>query len=153
MFRNILNTFGTKGITAVINLAIAIILSQVLGASGKGEQGLIVTTIAFMLVFANLIGGATLVYFTPRLSHSALILPSYLWSVLTAFISYILLQTFPIIDTAADYSRLCHFPAFVADINTQFTIIGEGENHYQQYGKYFNSHIDCHWYHCSVFWI
>ncbi len=98
MFRNILNTFGTKGFTAVINLAIAIILSQVLGASGKGEQGLIITTIAFILVFANLIGGATLVYFTPRMPYSVLLYPSYLWSILTAVISYFMLRAFNFLE-------------------------------------------------------
>ncbi len=98
MLRNILNTFGTKGLTAVINLAIAIILSQVLGASGKGEQGLIITTIAFMLVFGNLIGGATLVYFTPRSTHSLLLPPSYLWTLITGAISFFLLKIFNLID-------------------------------------------------------
>ena len=72
MLSKILNTFGAKTAGAVINLLIAIILSQFLGPEGKGQQGLIITTIAFILVFANLVGGGTLVYLVPRYKISEL---------------------------------------------------------------------------------
>jgi len=98
LIKKILNTFGTKTITAFINLAIAIVLSQYLGAEGKGEQGLIITTIAFVLVFANLIGGATLVYLTPRIAVKHLIAPSYLWSALISIFAYFTLRFTNIID-------------------------------------------------------
>ena len=52
MFGKILNTFGTKILVAFINLAIAIIISQVLGDSGKGIQSLVLTNISFILIFS-----------------------------------------------------------------------------------------------------
>ena len=100
MFRKILNTFGAKAISAVINLLIAVLLSQYLGPEGKGVQSLIITTITFVLVFANLVGGATLVYLVPRNLPSLLVLPSYAWTLLTALISYFILLLFPIVDQA-----------------------------------------------------
>ena len=99
MLGKILNTFGTKVLSGVINLVIAIILSQYLGPAGKGIQSLIITTITFVLVFANLVGGATLVYLIPRHSPSLLILPSYIWTLLIGVVSYCVLLIFPIVET------------------------------------------------------
>ena len=98
MFRSILNTFGTKSATAVINLLIAIALSRYLGAAGKGEQSLIITTIAFILVFANLVGGATLVYLTPRHRASVLLIPSYLWTLFVSILAYVILALFHVVE-------------------------------------------------------
>lgn len=98
MFGKILNTFGARAISAVINLLIAIVLSQYLGPAGKGIQSLIITTITFVLVFANLVGGATLVYLVPRHAPSLLILPSYLWTIIVSILSYVVLLLFPLVD-------------------------------------------------------
>lgn len=98
MFGKILNTFGARALSAVINLLIAIILSQYLGPAGKGIQSLIITTITFVLVFANLIGGGTLVYLVPRYAASLLVLPSYLWTLLVGLVSYFILRFLPVID-------------------------------------------------------
>jgi O-antigen/teichoic acid export membrane protein len=98
LFGKILNTFGARAISAVINLLIAIVLSQYLGPAGKGIQSLIITTITFILVFANLVGGATLVYLVPRHAPSLLILPSYLWTIIVSFFSYLVLLLFPVVD-------------------------------------------------------
>ena len=84
----------------MINLLIAILLSQFLGPEGKGIQSLILTTITFILVFANLVGGATLVYLVPRHDPSKLVIPSYIWTLITSLIAYVILRFYPIIDEA-----------------------------------------------------
>ena len=99
MLSKILNTFGTRSLSAVVNFMIAIVVSQYLGPDGKGEQGIIIATIAFVLVFSNLVGGATLVYLIPRFHFSLLLLPSYLWSILISIIAFIMLYVFNIVDT------------------------------------------------------
>jgi len=123
LFGKILNTFGTRTATAVINLLIAIVVSQFLGAEGKGSQGLIITTIAFILVFANIIGGATLVYLVPRYTLSGLVIPSYIWSLLIGGLSYIFLLAVPIIDRAyiLDISLLAVLNSFMT-INSSLLI-------------------------------
>ncbi|MDT8392343.1 MAG: polysaccharide biosynthesis C-terminal domain-containing protein [Bacteroidales bacterium] len=98
MLSRILNTFGTRSLSAVINFLIAIVVSQYLGPGGKGAQGIIITTIAFVLVFSNLVGGATLVYLIPRFKYSLLLLPSYLWSVFVSIIAFGLLYFFRVVD-------------------------------------------------------
>ncbi|MCK4569966.1 MAG: polysaccharide biosynthesis C-terminal domain-containing protein [Bacteroidales bacterium] len=98
MINKILNTFGTRSLSAVINFLIAIAVSQYLGPNGKGEQGIIIATIAFVLVFSNLVGGGTLVYLVTRYKFSVLLLPSYLWSLLISIFAFGILFIFKIVD-------------------------------------------------------
>jgi len=98
LINKILNTFGTRSLSAVINFLIAIAVSQYLGPEGKGEQGIIIATIAFVLVFSNLVGGATLVYLVPRYKFSLLLLPSYAWSVGVSIIAFGILWAFKIVE-------------------------------------------------------
>jgi O-antigen/teichoic acid export membrane protein len=119
LLKKILHTFGTKAISAVINLLIAVLLSQYLGPAGKGVQSLIITTITFVLVFANLVGGGTLVYLVPRHKPSLLVLPSYLWTLFVAAIAYLLLLVFPVVEK--DYlAHICLLSVLnsVASVNT-----------------------------------
>jgi O-antigen/teichoic acid export membrane protein len=141
LFDKILNTFGTKVLSAVINLLIAIILSQFLGPAGKGLQSLIITTITFVLVFANLVGGATLVYLVPRHSPSLLMLPSYLWTILISVASIGFLFIFPLIEKSF-IIHICILSAlnsFVA-INTSI-LIGKEKIHASNYISLFQPGI------------
>jgi len=92
VLNKILNTFGTRLLSAMLNLLITILISQFLGPEGKGEQGIIIATIAYILVFVNLMGGSAIVYLVPRFPVSVIILPAYLWTVLTSILFYGFLQ-------------------------------------------------------------
>ncbi len=98
MFLKIFKTFGVRLSSAILSLLIAVVISQYLGAGGKGEQGIIITTIALILIFANIIGGASLVYLTPKLPLKKLILPSYVWSVIVSGLFACILLIFPLIE-------------------------------------------------------
>lgn len=92
MVRKLLSTLGIRTLAAVINLAVAVLLSQYLGPEGKGTQSIILTTISFILIFANFVGGGTLVYLAPRFTASLLLAPSYVWTVLMSLVSYLVLR-------------------------------------------------------------
>lgn len=92
MIKNIFNTFFTKTLTAAINLVTVILLSQVLGAEGKGVSSIIITSVSFLLVFSNLFAGTTIVYFIPRISNPALVWLGYLWTFFTCVFGYIVLK-------------------------------------------------------------
>ncbi len=98
MLNKILNTFGTRGLSAVVNFLIAVVISRYLGPDGKGVQGIILTTVAFVLVFSNLVGGATLVYLVPRFRFSLLLFPAYTWSVVISAAAFVLLGTTGLVD-------------------------------------------------------
>lgn len=95
MYKKVASTFGIKIIIAILNLVIVIILSRSIGATGKGEASLIVTSIAMILLFCNMIGGSTLVYFVPRYNTFLLFLLSNLWSLIIALVAFLALNFFP----------------------------------------------------------
>ncbi|MES2593304.1 MAG: polysaccharide biosynthesis C-terminal domain-containing protein [Bacteroidota bacterium] len=95
MYKKVASTFGIKIIVAILNLAIVIILSRLTGAEGKGEASLIITSIAMVLLFCNMIGGASLVYFVPRYNTFLLFFLSNVWSVFMALIAFATLKFFP----------------------------------------------------------
>jgi O-antigen/teichoic acid export membrane protein len=116
LFNKIFKTFGVKFSSALLNLLIAVIVSQYLGSGGKGEQGIIITTIAFVLIFSNIVGGASLVYLTPRLPLKKLLLLSYLWTILVSGASAcIILLFFPI--KALEHTYALHI-AILVTINS-----------------------------------
>ncbi len=86
MFKKILNTFGTKTLAAALNLLIAIIISQTLGDDGSGTQSLVLTFITFILIFSEIVCGASIVYLAPRHSFKKILMASVLWSGLIALV-------------------------------------------------------------------
>jgi len=60
---------------------------------GKGQQGLIIASIAYILVFSNLIGGAAIIYLVPRFAYSLIFIPAYIWSIFIGGLSYIILKS------------------------------------------------------------
>ena len=86
MFKKILNTFGTKIVAAALNFLIAIIISQTLGDTGSGTQSLVVATIAFILVFSEIVCGASIIYLAPRHSFKKILVASVVWAALIAVV-------------------------------------------------------------------
>ena len=86
MFKKILNTFGTKIVAAALNFLLAIIISQPLGDTGSGTQSLVVATIAFILIFSEIVCGASIIYLAPRHSFKKILVASVIWSALIAVV-------------------------------------------------------------------
>ena len=86
MFKKILNTFGTKILAAALNFLIAIIISQTLGDTGSGTQSLVLTSITFILIFSEIVCGASIVYLAPRHSFKKILVASVIWSGLIAIV-------------------------------------------------------------------
>ena len=84
MFKKILNTFGTKILAAALNFLIAIIISQTLGDTGKGTQALLLATISFILIFSDIICGASIIYLAPTHSFKKTFIASTIWAALVA---------------------------------------------------------------------
>ncbi len=98
MLKNILNTFFTKIITAVLSLMIVIINSKQLGASGVGEISLIILSVSIYLLINEFFSGA-FVYFIPRENNFQLLIISYAGIVLSLipfFMLYLLIPLAPI---------------------------------------------------------
>ncbi|MBN1952777.1 MAG: polysaccharide biosynthesis C-terminal domain-containing protein [Bacteroidales bacterium] len=88
MIKNVLHTFFTRIFSALANLAIAIIISNVYGASVKGEQGLILTSITLISLLTAIIGSGSLIYLTSRYKTVHLLVPSYIWNLVVCLSVY-----------------------------------------------------------------
>ncbi len=95
MFKNIYTTFASNFVSALLNLLIAVVISQTLGAHVKGEQSIILTNIVIILLFNNIIGGATLVYIVPRFDNRKVLLYSYLWAFIVCFGAFLFTRLVP----------------------------------------------------------
>lgn len=91
MFRKIAANFGVRVGSALLNLVLAILFSQVLGPEGKGEQSLLLTTVAIVIILDGLVGGPSLVYLSSRLSWKRLIIAAYVWCVLVSGLTFLAL--------------------------------------------------------------
>lgn len=95
MFKIIASNFFVRLFSAIANLMLAIIISQYLGAAGKGEQSIIIATVTIILLFDNLIGGASIVYLTPRLGLKNILFTSYFWSIVVSLICFLIMSFVP----------------------------------------------------------
>jgi O-antigen/teichoic acid export membrane protein len=97
LFRNILNTLGTKFLSAVISLLIVILASHLLGAEALGTIGLIILGITIILLVSNFIGGSALIYLAPRINAYNLLVISYVWSFISGILVTSILYLFNLI--------------------------------------------------------
>jgi O-antigen/teichoic acid export membrane protein len=86
MFREILNTIGTKIASAIIALLILILTTQYLGADGRGLVSLIYSSIGIIGIFAGFVGGPAVIYLASKKKMQYLILPIYAWAVVIAIL-------------------------------------------------------------------
>lgn len=128
MFKKILNTFGTKILAAALNFVIAIIISQTLGDTGKGTQALLVATISFILIFSDIICGASIIYLAPRHSFKKILVASTVWGALIAIVmGFAIWLFYP--DLEADlvlHVAILSFISSLSNINFRF-LVGKEE--------------------------
>ena len=86
MFKKIIHTFGSKITAAVINFMIAVLLSQVLGDTGKGTQALLLATISFIIIFSDIVCGESIVFLTPHHSFKKMLVASSVWAAFIALV-------------------------------------------------------------------
>ncbi|MBO4489659.1 MAG: polysaccharide biosynthesis C-terminal domain-containing protein [Bacteroidales bacterium] len=128
MFNKILNTFGTRIAAAILNFLIAVVISQTLGDVGKGVQSLMLTTITFILIFAEIVCGESVVFLASRHSFSKIAIPSFLWALLISVLMGAGLLLFPQ-ELGSDivvHVAILSFLASASAINFRF-LVGKEE--------------------------
>ncbi len=117
MLKAIFGNFSVRFLSAIFNLLIAILVSQYLGAEGKGNQSIILATITLILLFHNIISGSAIVYLASRLNARKLIIVSYSWTILISIITFFILK-----KTAYFNSDYCLAITFLSALNSFFSI-------------------------------
>jgi O-antigen/teichoic acid export membrane protein len=128
MFKKIINTFGTKITAAVINFLIVVLLSQVLGDTGKGTQALLLATITFILIFSDIICGASIIYLTPRHSFKKILVASTVWAALIAVVMGFAIRLFypKLASDLVAHVAILSFISSLSSINFRF-LVGKEE--------------------------
>jgi O-antigen/teichoic acid export membrane protein len=99
MWRSIFGNFSVRVLSALLNLGLVILFSQLTGAVGKGEQSLLLTSVAIITIFDSLVGGAALVYLSSRYSWTQLIKASYSWVLVVSTFAFLILEAFHVFET------------------------------------------------------
>ena len=128
MFNKIINTFGTKIAAAILNFAIAVVISQMLGDVGKGVQSLMLTTISFILIFAEIVCGESVVFLASRHPFSKIFVPSVLWALLISVVMGIGVALFSpgVSPNMVAHIAVLSFIASASAINFRF-LVGKEE--------------------------
>ena len=128
MFKKILNTFGTKILAAALNFLIAIIISQTLGDTGKGTQALLLATISFILIFSDIVCGASIIYLAPRHSFKKILVASTIWAALVAVVMGFAIWLFypKLAPDLVAHVAILSFISSMSNINFRF-LVGKEE--------------------------
>ncbi|MCK9163238.1 MAG: polysaccharide biosynthesis C-terminal domain-containing protein [Bacteroidales bacterium] len=125
MIKKILHTFLTKIVSAIIGFLAIILISQSIGAEGKGEQSIFLFNMVIIMLFATLVGNSTLIYLTPRHKFSELFFPSIVWIVLSIIILFLVLSLIPNLLMLYPLELfIIAFLASITEVNT-FVLIGK----------------------------
>ena len=115
-------------LAAALNFLIAIIISRTLGDTGKGTQALLMTTISFILIFSDIICGASIIYLAPRYSFKKILVASVVWGGFIALVAGNILWFF-YLDLDTDlvvHIALLSFISALSSINFRF-LVGKEE--------------------------
>lgn len=98
----ILGTVSTRIIVAILSFLIWILNARLLGPEKVGTISLIVFSIAIIQLLTNFFSGAALVYYTPRVGISRLLLPAYLWNLVVTLSGTGILMVLPLIHSSLE---------------------------------------------------
>ena len=97
MIRTISNTTFTLAVISILNFLLVALVANYLGESGVATMGLIILGVSFIMMINNLVGGSALVYLTPRKPLFSVLIVSYGWSLVSAFLMGLLLWFFELV--------------------------------------------------------
>ncbi|MDR3047998.1 MAG: oligosaccharide flippase family protein [Bacteroidales bacterium] len=91
MVDKILGTFFSRIFVSIVMFCIVVINTNTFGAEGTGTIALVVLAMTILQLFSNFVGGGAIVYFVPRYSFSQIVLLTYVWSLLSNTLGFLLL--------------------------------------------------------------
>lgn len=96
MLRKIISTFVSKGSAAVINFAILLISSRLMGGEVRGQISLLVLNIAIVQAVNEIYTGYALVHFIPKFSFGRIYRTGLLWSLACTVVLNLLFFAFDV---------------------------------------------------------
>jgi len=88
--QNIFKTFVSKVLILLINFAVLTLTTNYFGLVGRGLISITMADLAIIVIFNNILGGNSVVYFMNKVGLSRLVLPAAIWITLSsAIISFV----------------------------------------------------------------
>ncbi len=87
--QNIFKTFVSKVLILLINFAVLTLTTNYFGLEGRGLISIIMADMALIVIFNNILGGSSIVYFMNKVGLSRLILPATIWIILSTAVAAI----------------------------------------------------------------
>ena len=84
--QNIFKTFVSKVLILLINFAVLTLTTNYFGLEGRGLISIIMADMAIIVIFNNILGGSSIVYFMNKVGLSKLMLPAVIWIILSTTI-------------------------------------------------------------------
>ena len=81
MLKLMLMTFVSRILTAVVNFGTIMLLSRKLGPEGKGLATLMLVIVISVQLVCDFMGGAAVVFLSPRYRLRNLLIPSWTWTI------------------------------------------------------------------------
>lgn len=88
MIRKVIYTFFSRLSNVLVTLGISVIISNSLGAEGRGEQALLLLGVTLVCLFTQVAGGTALVFLTPRHPGKQLLAIAYAWILTSGIIAW-----------------------------------------------------------------
>ncbi len=83
LIKQLFNTFTSKVGIATLNFFMGIMVAR-LSPEIKADQGIFITNMQLAMLINNLIGGGSIVFLTPRMNLYKMLIPSYIWTLVTS---------------------------------------------------------------------
>lgn len=126
MFNKIASTFVTKVLTAIINLVVAVLISRLTGAEGKGIQSLFIATLGMILTLTGIFGPISITYLFNKKPSLNFVFISNLWATVISLIIFLVLKFVPLIPVKyVPYLAIITFLASIATSNLSVFLIKE----------------------------
>jgi O-antigen/teichoic acid export membrane protein len=97
MFRKILFTFSTRFLSSLLSFLIVVITARAIGAEGRGEITLVMLGCSINLMINSIVGGNAIVLLAPTIATWKLLVPSWIWVLLSNSLVTVILHVFGLI--------------------------------------------------------
>lgn len=98
--QNIIKTFFSKVLILLVNFAILTLTTNYFGLEGRGVISILMADLAIIVIFNNILGGSSIVYFMNKVGLSKLVLPAVIWIIMS---SAIVAFVFSVLHTQQSY--------------------------------------------------
>ena len=117
--QNIFKTFVSKVLILLINFAVLTLTTNYFGLEGRGLISITMADLAIIVIFNNILGGNSIVYFMNKVGLSRLVLPAVIWII---FSSTIFSFVFVLLHTQQSYFILLPLTLITSFLALNFLI-------------------------------